>query len=286
MRKLILGLAGVALLAAGIAIYATWPSPEFLFADAKLRWDCPQSQPSQICAIRMRAMGHVWSAQASNQRAEYWYRRAADQGDASALFALGWIYETRALDLIKAGAVLEAQRQRVEKDMLGGMAGDARARLKEAEAIADAAAEAEQWYRKAADKGFAPAMNNLGELFRLGLGRDPDLVQAFKWYSAAARAGNPVGAWNLAIAYMHGDGVAHDQAEAERWLTWTPSKNAQGDLGWPVLERTTFFGSNLLASEVAQIRAAARSNAPMTLTVEAVKRNPALPSFHRVERAK
>src|SRR5262249_34612450 len=157
----------------------------------------------------------------------------------------GWIYETRAIDLIKAGAVLEAQRQRVEKDILGGMSGDTRARLRDAEAIADAATEAEQWYRKAAEKGFAPALNNPRELFRLGLGRDPDLVQAFKWYSAAAERGNPVGAWNLAIAYMHGDGVGHDQAQAERWLTWTPSTKALGDLGWPVLERTTFYGSNL-----------------------------------------
>ena len=41
------------------------------------------------------------------------------------------------------------------------------------------------WYRKAADLGSAPAMNNLGFMYRNGQGVLQDYVEAYKWMSLA-----------------------------------------------------------------------------------------------------
>jgi TPR repeat protein len=61
----------------------------------------------------------------------YWYRKAADQGDADAQNNLGPLY---------------AQGKGVSQDQ----------------------AEAAYWYRKAADKGHATARLNLGRLYEAG----------------------------------------------------------------------------------------------------------------------
>ena len=70
------------------------------------------------------------------------------------------------------------------------------------------------WYRRSAEGGFAPGMNNLGQMYLSGRGGRQDHDAAFRWHLAAARAGNPVGRMNVAIAYSAGHGVAPDAAEA------------------------------------------------------------------------
>jgi len=42
--------------------------------------------------------------------------------------------------------------------------------------------EAALWYKKAADQGVVEAQETLGDLYRLGVGIDKDVVQAYKWY--------------------------------------------------------------------------------------------------------
>jgi hypothetical protein len=274
-RKAVVAIGSVAVLAA--ALYMAWPWVPTRLIEFHVARDCPQSNASESCVVRMRALGHAWSAQGSLARAEYWYGRSAEQGDPSAMFALGWLNEMRAIGQFKA--LVEAQRLKFGAKTLDGGPDDVSLRE-----IADTRSEAEQWYRKSADKGFAPAMNNLGELYQLGIDGHSDPGQAFNWYMAAARAGNPVGAWNLAIAYMRGYGVDRDDTKAKQWLTWSPSTGSPRDLLWPILERTKLFGSDIPADRLALIRAAARAGSPVTLTVEPMKPSAELPTFHPVIR--
>lgn len=51
-------------------------------------------------------------------------------------------------------------------------------------------AKAAQHYEKAADKGNALAMHNLGRLLESGRGVPKDVTTALKWHRASARAGN------------------------------------------------------------------------------------------------
>jgi hypothetical protein len=45
------------------------------------------------------------------------------------------------------------------------------------------------WYRKAAEAGFAPAQFNLGRLYAAGTGVPKDFAEARKWLEQAERGG-------------------------------------------------------------------------------------------------
>jgi uncharacterized protein len=78
-----------------------------------------------------------------------WYRKAADQGDASAQNNLGFMYH---------------RGRGVPQDY----------------------AAAAVWYRKAADQGNASAQNDLGFMYGEGRGVPQDYVQAHMWFDIAA----------------------------------------------------------------------------------------------------
>jgi TPR repeat protein len=81
--------------------------------------------------------------------AAVWYRKAADQGDASAQNNLGFMYH---------------RGRGVPQDY----------------------AAAAVWYRKAADQGNASAQNDLGFMYGEGRGVPQDYVQAHMWFDIAA----------------------------------------------------------------------------------------------------
>ena len=74
-------------------------------------------------------------------------------------------------------------------------------------------------YRKAAERGFAPATNNLGSMYVSGLFGSAQRSDGALWILRAARAGNPFGAVNTTLLYFYwsGNGFRADSAEARRW---------------------------------------------------------------------
>ena len=78
-----------------------------------------------------------------------WYRKAADQGNASAQYNLGNAY---------------GLGQGVPQDY----------------------AQAAAWYRKAAEQGHADAQFNLGAAYGIGEGVPEDYVESHKWLNLAA----------------------------------------------------------------------------------------------------
>jgi hypothetical protein len=74
-----------------------------------------------------------------------------------------------------------------------------------------------RWYRQAADKGSADAMNNIGNLYGEGDGVRKDEAEAMRWYRQAADKGQVAALLNMASYYEWGRGVRTDQAEATRW---------------------------------------------------------------------
>ena len=57
-------------------------------------------------------------------------------------------------------------------------------------------AEAARWYRRAAERGHAPAQNSVARLYETGMGVPRDEVEALVWYSLAAESGHAVAAIN------------------------------------------------------------------------------------------
>ena len=109
-----------------------------------------------------------------------WYQRAADAGDAAAMFRLGDCY---------------FHGQGVEAD----------------------SAQAMEWYQKAADAGNAEGMTRLGDCYFHGQGVEVDYEQAVEWYQTAADAGDAAAMSRLGDCYFQGRGIAMNFVRAAEW---------------------------------------------------------------------
>ena len=69
-------------------------------------------------------------------------------------------------------------------------------------------------YQDAAAKGYAPAMDALGQAYQQGRGTGVDLTRAAEWYQKAADQGLADAQNNLGMLYLEGKGVARDLNKA------------------------------------------------------------------------
>lgn len=72
-------------------------------------------------------------------------------------------------------------------------------------------------YLIGAEKGYAPALCNLGWMYSKGYGVTKDLSEANKWYRKAAEKDNRVAQMNLADNLEGGKGINQDYSEAFKW---------------------------------------------------------------------
>ena len=70
--------------------------------------------------------------------------------------------------------------------------------------------EAFVWFKKAADGGFINAYNNLGYCYGNGIGVEKDLYQCFTWYQKAGELGDVTAQFNIGNMYYRGEGTTKD----------------------------------------------------------------------------
>ena len=70
-----------------------------------------------------------------------------------------------------------------------------------------------------AESGDAEAQNNLGVMYKKGLGVSEDYAEAVKWYRLAADQGYGYAQGNLGVMYHDGRGVPQDYGEAFAWFS-------------------------------------------------------------------
>ena len=137
--------------------------------------------PSGATPRRQFLLGEGYRWNYDERRALRWYRLAADQGHAGAMFKFGEMYADGR-----------------------GVAQDDR--------------EAVRWYRRAADRVSADAMFKLGEMYADGRGVPQDDREAARWYRRATEHQGPAEAqFKLGEMYADGRGVPQDDSEAVRW---------------------------------------------------------------------
>jgi hypothetical protein len=134
----------------------------------------------------------------ANSRVDYKeIRRAADQGDASAQYRVGRMYE-------------------------GGIG------------VTQDSAEAVRWYRKAAEQGMATAQFELAISYNFGTGVPKDDAQAVKWYRMVAEQGNSrlatIAQWAIGWKYEAGQGVPRSYVEAYTWYNIAAGSSAGKDI--------------------------------------------------------
>ena len=113
----------------------------------------PQNIDSPTGAREQYELGDKFYYAKNYEQAVYWYRKSAEQGNASAQKDLGYMYRLG---------------KGVEQDY----------------------AEAVRLYRLAAEQGNALAQSNLGDMYEYGKGVARDLQEARKWYGKAAAQGH------------------------------------------------------------------------------------------------
>jgi len=69
-----------------------------------------------------------------------------------------------------------------------------------------------------AEKGDVRSQNNIGILYRRGMGVLKSETKAFEWYERAAIQGLPKSQYNLSLLYKRGRGVKRDGKLALKWL--------------------------------------------------------------------
>lgn len=79
-------------------------------------------------------------------------------------------------------------------------------------------AEAFECFRAAAMKGHPEAINNIGAFFREGNVVEKDLDMATRWFAKSASYGNAFGLYNYALALRRGEGTTRDPEKAAECL--------------------------------------------------------------------
>jgi TPR repeat protein len=146
-----------------------------------------------------------------------WFRKAAEQGDASAQLKLGVMYVggfgvvrdvPEALLWYKKAAAQGSTEAMLELGKL----------YQHGLGVPKSGPEALNWYTKAADKGNVAGELQVGYIFRDGLEDVPhDYEQALKWFRKAAQQGNGEAEFNLGYLYQQGLGVVASVDQAEYW---------------------------------------------------------------------
>ena len=74
-----------------------------------------------------------------------------------------------------------------------------------------------EWYKKAAEQGIPEAQSNLGGCYDNGTGVEKDETKAVEWYKKAAEQRDARAQYNLGVCYMFGRGVKKDERMAVEW---------------------------------------------------------------------
>jgi hypothetical protein len=140
----------------------------------RISWEFDDSRTlTEYCLRLVLKENHV--------KVAYWYRKAAEQGVASAQYMLGEMFD---------------HGQGVPQDY----------------------AQAAVWMCKAAEQGVVDAQCCLSWMYDNGHGVQQDYEQSAYWYRKAAEQGDASAQYKLGNAYAHGDGVPQDYAKAFFWL--------------------------------------------------------------------
>jgi TPR repeat protein len=183
----------------------------------------------------------------SEQKAEYFYKLAADQGHPSAQASLGYLYLKRgkftaAIELLRKSAEQSCKEAfyhlgqvyhhgiHVQKDINVAFTFYGRASehghpygllelghcLFAGRGCDKNITKAYTMYKKAAELGVSEAENALGIMLEEGVGSEKNVTQAMYWYRRAAHKGNADALFNIGLLLESGNGVAKNLNAAKQ----------------------------------------------------------------------
>ncbi len=152
------------------------------------------------------------------REAEYWLKKAANNGSKSAQYALALVN----LDNPKASPKLKAKSVDLLQQAAAPGPPDAQYRLGQLYLTGVIVSNDKQagifWYRLAAEQGHIDAQYSLGVRYVLGEGVAKDDFEAHRWFRRAADQGLAKAMHNLALTYLYGIGTVQQADMAEQWF--------------------------------------------------------------------
>lgn len=142
---------------------------------------------------------------------------AARQGDAEAQFRAGVAYDNG--DGVKRDPVAAANWYRFAAEQGYALAQLHLGLMLNAgdTALERDDADAARWFRKAAEQGLADAQFNLGLMYYNAEGVEQSDQEAFRWFESAASQGHAKAQFNLGALYANGHGVERNTVEVYKW---------------------------------------------------------------------
>lgn len=210
------GRARTAVVTAAILLSALWASP--LFAQ-RMHFPWPSSASSRGEGQNSRSTAMMDSSEQDMRQggkylvgngvprdpmqALYWYKKAADKGNAEAQNEVGYFYNTG----------LGVQRDPVE---------------------------AAKWFTRAAGGGSQQGKLNLAVMYLEGIGVRHDVKFGIELLEQLAQKGNARAEDYLGVMYFHGYGVPEDHAIAEKWFEKSAKgKSSEGEFALATLYSAT-----------------------------------------------
>lgn len=153
-----------------------------------------------------------------------WYQKAAEKGNADAQYALGSLYAAGGGVKRDDAEAVKWFRKAAEQNKAGAqyILGYM---LSAGEGAPKNETEGLSWYRKAAEQGLPDAQYALGLGLAYGKGTNKDEAEANRWFKKAAEQGNVDAAYLLGYNYETGAGTVPDYAEAVKWYRKAAEKN-------------------------------------------------------------
>ncbi len=146
-----------------------------------------------------------------------WYRKAAEQGHASAqtwlgvMYSLGWGVNQDYKEAINWYRKAADQNETLAQLRLGSLYFNGWGVPKDVN-------EAEKWFRKTVANGDARNQYNLGWRYAEGRSVAQDYKEALVWYRKSANQGYALAQYHLALSYKKGNGTKQDNVMAYAWM--------------------------------------------------------------------
>ena len=142
-----------------------------------------------------------------------WYRRAAEQGHATAQTYLGSFYAEGEIVPQDFEEAVKWYRMAAEQDFDQAQFNMGLMYLN-GHGVEQNGAEAVGWFRKSADQGNASAQNSLGIVYYQGQGVPQSYSNSAKWFRKAAEQGHPKAQSMLGVMYVEGLGIGRNPRKA------------------------------------------------------------------------
>lgn len=160
-----------------------------------------------------------------------WYRQAALSGNMEAQFLLSKLIAKGTPGLpVNAADGIKLLQSAADKGYAPAQ-NELGLRYQKGTGVAASSAEAAKWYQKASEQNHVPAYVNLGLILVKGDGLPQDLPKALELFQKAADAGDSWGINNLGSMYEMGWGVSKDIEKAKQFYKQAADKgNAMAPL--------------------------------------------------------